>query len=486
MTVGETIEFDSPAPGGETVKKSGKIIELLPNGRMRVEIKVGGETTTMLIDPNRQPKAPKAKRESKKKESSLDLFNSAMQEMRQEIEELKAKVSPPTAELGEEPLHDDITNDSIIQPVLYREDVLGPKPGYRTLQRHHVGDSRYYVQQFQQPNGSWSRPELYAGVTSVCGKVLVQEDSLDQWRCSFPSYEMAMEELNRLAARGTVMHSLFAMCMDPVTILPDFGTSEFDRLLRGLISNQDGIDVNAVFGEWKNFLCKAILGFKQFMYDHTVEPLAVEIVLGQPHQYFEDGSKPLYGYFAQIDLLCMMDVVEKGFFGEVLKSGKNKGKPKRTSREVRVLAIVDFKSGSGDYQEHDMQLLLQKPLVEAAFPHLDTANMRLFNWHPKDFRTSSLAKKAEENEEEDNESEIEEIEFGYSLLDKTNRHPKMWAIDHLRMWQKYHAKELPVKMIFQGSPNIDTRPSENVRFAKYQDFWEEKVARAISHKFADL
>ena len=111
MTVGETIEFDVPAPDRKTVRKSGKLLELLPNGRMRVEITVGGDTTTMLIDPNRQQKAPKPKRESKKKEPSLDLFNSAMQEMKQEIEELKAKVSPPAIETKAMPTDDDITEE---------------------------------------------------------------------------------------------------------------------------------------------------------------------------------------------------------------------------------------------------------------------------------------------------------------------------------------------------------------------------------------
>ncbi len=486
MTVGDIVEFDIPAPDFKTERKSGKLIELLPNGRMRVEIIVGGETTTMLIDPNRQQKAPKPKRESKKKEPSINLFDSAMQEMRDQIEELKARVPKPVESPGVEPLHDDITEETIILPVMYREDILGPMPKYRTLQRHHVGDSRYYVQQFEQPNGSWSRPQLYAGVTSVCGKVLTEDERLKEWACGFGSYEAYKRELNKAAARGTVMHSLFAMVMDPNTELPDFGTSEFDRLLRRLISSQDGIDVNDVFGEWKAFFCKAILGFKQFMYDCEVEPLAVEVVLGEPHRYYEDGSKPLYGYFAQIDLLCYLNIKEKGDWGEKLKSGPNKGGVKITTREVRVLAIVDFKSGAGDYEEHDMQLLLQKPLVEAAFPHLDTSNMCLFNWHPKDFRMSSIAEKWTAGEDPDDEASTEDIEFGYRLLNKTKKHSKAWAIDHLRMWQKYHAKELPMKVIYQGSPNIDVKPSDNIRFADYATYWEEKIARAIEHKFADL
>ncbi len=486
------IEFDAPAPGGKKVKKSGRVLESLPNGYVRVEVMVAGELTTMIVNPNAAPKKPveKPKRGRKPKAETtpqLSLFPTEefeakladlQEKFEEQLGEIKALVAP-ASDTHRHLLHDDITKETIIEPVMYREDILGPKPKYRTIQRHHVGDSRYYVQQFEQPNGSWSRPQLYAGVTSVVGKVLPEGDHLKEWYASFPSYEIALKELNKLASRGTVMHSLFAMVMDPDTTLPDFGTADFDRLLRQLISNQDGIDVNEVFGEWKGFMCKAILGFKQFCYDYNVEPLAVEIVLGRPHQYFEDGSKTVFGYFAQVDLICLLDIEVKGFFGEVYKSGENKGKPKESKEVRRVLGIVDFKSGSGDYEEHDMQLLLQVPLVRAAFPHLDL-DIHLFNWHPTDFRISSLAKKAAKEN-------APELEFGYSLLEKENTpFRRQWAEDHLWMWQKYHAKELPMKMVFQGSPNIDTKPSDNVKFVDYTTYWEEKVARAIHHKFADL
>ncbi len=417
--------------------------------------------------------------------SMASLFDQPkFKELEAKVAELNALVSPASAEKGQEPLHDDITNETIILPIMYREDILGPLPKYRTLQRHHVGDSRYYVQQFQDDDGNWSKPSLYAGVTSVCGAVLPEEgDHLRQWYCSFASYEEARKELNKLAARGTVMHSLFAMCMDDK--LPDFGTADFDRLLRQLISGQE-MNVNEVFGEWKSFMCKALLGFKQFMYDHSVEPLAVEIVLGQPDKVFDDGSKINYGYFAQIDLLCYMEVEMKGEWGEFYKSGPKKDKPKITKKKVRILAIVDFKSGSGNYVEHIMQLHLQMPLVRRAFPHLDSKDMRVFNWHPKEFRTSALATKFEAAEDEESDATLDDVEFGYTLIDQTDKKPKRWAMDHLHIWQKYHAEKLPRKMVYKGSPNIGTPPAENVEFKDYPTFWEEKVARSMEHRFADL
>ena len=395
----------------------------------------------------------------------------------------------------DEPLHDDITPETIIEPIMYREDILGPKPKHRTLQRHHVGDSRYYVIQFEQPDGTWSKPELYPGVTSIGKAVLPRSRHIEEWMCGFGSHKAALKELNKLAAKGTVMHSLFALCMDPNYVIPDFGTSEFDRMLRGLIASQDGIDVDDVFSEWKEFMCKALLGFKQFIYDYNVEVLAVEIVLGQPTEWREGGGKPLYGYFAQVDLICILDWKFKGKWGEKYKQGPRKGQDKETWQTRRVVGIGDFKSGDGDYPDHDFQMALQKPLVQAAFPNLEPKEIVLFNWHPTNYRKSTLAKEAAaENEPEgDEDDETEEMEtesklkFKYRVIDKAKkkRH-KDWAFDLLRFWQKHIAGELPKKMVYKGSPNIDTKPSENVEFKDYPTYWEEKVAKARGRGLLDV
>ncbi len=452
MSVGDQIEFWQGI-GKFRKRREGVIDDLLGNGKILVAFLIGNDETSAIV-------------------SESDVIKGAV-------------IPPPPVSVEEEPefdagpeepLHDDITKDSIIEPIMYRDDVLGPKPAYRTLQRHHVGDARYYVQQFRDAEGNWSKPKLYPGVTSVCGAMMPESKILREWWCSFPSYDLAEAELDKLAAKGTVMHSLFAMCMN--NELPDFGTSEFDRILRGLIANQR-IDVDSVIGEWRGFMCKALLGFKQFCYDHNVEVLAIEIVLCEPNVEYDDGSI-LRGYSMQVDMLCYMDYSIKGEWGEVYKSGPNKDKPKITSKTVRVLADVDFKSGSGNYPEHIMQLMLHRPAIERAFPHLETKDMRLFNWHPKDFRTSSLAKK---DADEDND---DELEFGYTLIDQTDKKPKSWAIDALRYWQKHVAKRLPKKAVYKGSPNIGTRPSENMEFVDYETYWENKIARATHHKFADL
>jgi hypothetical protein len=57
VEVGDTMEFDAPAPGGQTQKRSGKVLEVLPDGRYRVEVNIGG-TPTEMVTPKPKEQAP--------------------------------------------------------------------------------------------------------------------------------------------------------------------------------------------------------------------------------------------------------------------------------------------------------------------------------------------------------------------------------------------------------------------------------------------
>lgn len=450
----------------------------------------------------------------------------------------------------DEPLPDDITNETVIEPVMYDESVLGPKPKWRVLQRHHVGEARYYVVQFDE-NGKWSRPQLYAGVTSVVKSVMPMPKQLLEWWCGFGSYDAAYEELKLSSVIGTALHCLLADSI--MGVLPNFGTSEFERHVRRHIANQ-GVNPDQLIHEYMGFFQKALLGFKQFCHDRRVKFLAVEIVLGQPHEIGPNGEK-LHGYFAQLDFVLEMDKKHyedgflkgrrakmpdkpkngrrpsKGFDGRrpfvatlgastdwVWSAGNNGGwdreepsfpvpvtpkampcietviqttslreyeivqswtqypEAKLPEERERVIAIVDAKSGKNDFPEHDLQLNLQIPLLRRAFPHLDISNLMVFNWHPTDWKEAVVSEKNISGGE---------VRFGYNLINKTNRMDERRAQRFLDMWRNEVAKELPAKAVYQGSPNIGTHPSENIRFVDYATFWEEKVARAIDKRFID-
>lgn len=122
-------------------------------------------------------------------------------------------------------------------------------------------------------------------------------------------------------------------------------------------------------------LKKDVLAFAQWMIDFNVTPLAIELVLGHDE----------WGVAGAIDIICEMDYEEKGYFGEMYKSGPNKGKPKITKQAKRVIAIVDVKSGrKGFYESHEIQLHAYKGMVEYNFPDIKIDHV--FNWSPKDWR----------------------------------------------------------------------------------------------------
>jgi hypothetical protein len=120
---------------------------------------------------------------------------------------------------------------------------------------------------------------------------------------------------------------------------------------------------------------KDILAFAQFCRDVELKPLAIELVLTNP----EDG------YAGAIDLCAEITIEEKGFFGEVYKTGPNKGQPKESKEKRRIRAIIDFKSGrKGFFPEHEIQLHAYKKMWNMHFEQYPVE--KVFNWSPKDWR----------------------------------------------------------------------------------------------------
>jgi hypothetical protein len=128
--------------------------------------------------------------------------------------------------------------------------------------------------------------------------------------------------------------------------------------------------------DWANDIKRDVLAFAQFVLDYNVKPLAIEIILAHPTD----------GYAGAIDLACQMDFTEKGYFGEVYKSGEQKGQPKESKRVTTINAIIDFKSGrKGFYESHEIQLEAYRQMWNLEFPQMRVD--RIFNWSPKDWRS---------------------------------------------------------------------------------------------------
>lgn len=128
--------------------------------------------------------------------------------------------------------------------------------------------------------------------------------------------------------------------------------------------------------KWYRRVQKDLVSIMQFFIDHKVKPLLIEGVV----KYQDKYGRTVAG---AVDLLCKMTIQEKEYWGEVLKSGPNKGQPKETTREKEVVAIVDFKSGKNFFDDHALQLHMYKLAAEQSFGiPID----KIYNVGPVDFR----------------------------------------------------------------------------------------------------
>lgn len=132
------------------------------------------------------------------------------------------------------------------------------------------------------------------------------------------------------------------------------------------------------FIKHKEELFKDISSFVKWVDDYKIEPIAVEQMM----------RSEKYRVATAIDLVCYATVEEKGFWGEVYKSGAKKGEPKETKQAVRKLIIVDFKSGKskGFYPVNILQLLLNRVIFEENLPDIKLDGV--YNFAPNDWRTS--------------------------------------------------------------------------------------------------
>lgn len=230
-----------------------------------------------------------------------------------------------------------------------------------TIYRLNKSGDRYYYD-FDQ-NGE---PRFYISVTTMIQNTLPTSPFLIDWKANLGKEE-AERVLRERAAYGTFMHIQFAELLQKreydIDLLPR-KLKEFiqiERLPENLCS------------EWEEDLKKDILAFSQFIIDHNVKPLAIEIML--THQ--EDC------YAGAIDLVCELTIEESGFWGETTQ----KGDPKKTKKRQIIRAIIDFKSGrKGFYESHEIQLAAYREMWNNHFP--DYPVEKIYNWSPKEWTGS--------------------------------------------------------------------------------------------------
>lgn len=187
--------------------------------------------------------------------------------------------------------------------------------------------------------------------------------------------DLGMEGFNKMmrekALYGTLLHQFIGEYIQN----QEFTFSTIPSKIE-LYREENRIDFDTTY--WNSDLRHDLLSLIHFIREHEVDPIAIEIV----GTY--DGPE---GRFAgAIDLLCEMTIEEKGFFGEVYKTGEKKGDPKESKQKRRITAIVDFKSGKkGFYESHEIQLGMYRMIAEQSFGiKID----KIFDVSPSDWETN--------------------------------------------------------------------------------------------------
>lgn len=255
-------------------------------------------------------------------------------------------------------LTSDMTSEEIIAQ-FFDKDALVESP--EQIYRVDSKDYRYYVK-FDKDQ----KPTFYVSVTTLIGMTTPTSKYLIKWIADM-GYEESRKYMFERGDYGSFMHAEIAWLL----INRSYNLDSLKGKLRAYI---DENSLPFTFMEWEEDLKKDILAFAQFMIDCNVKPLAIEIALSHPD-----------GYAGCLDLPCILDIKEKGFWGEVYKSGVNQGQQKETIKIRTVTAIIDFKSTrKGIYEDSEIQLFAYKKIWEYNFPSKPIE--KLFNWSPKTWR----------------------------------------------------------------------------------------------------
>jgi hypothetical protein len=252
------------------------------------------------------------------------------------------------------------------------------------LYRMDSNNHRYYYR--------WEgeEPVFYTSVTTMIRNTLPTSPHLIKWLID-KGGDNGKDEAMERAAYGTFLH---AQCAD----LLIGGKYDLDKLSEKLTIFLTKEKLPADRVSWADELKKDVLAFAQFIIDYKVKPLAIEICLYHPTD----------GYAGAIDLVCDLDIEEKGYFGEVYASGVQKGQPKESKQVKRMTAIIDLKSGrKGFYESHEIQLHAYLAMWKQHFPanNID----RVMNWSPKEFRGTTPTYNLKDQTDSGNAKKLEHL-----------------------------------------------------------------------------
>lgn len=236
------------------------------------------------------------------------------------------------------------------------------------LKRVKVGGSeRYYY--IENEDGTKT---FFIGVTSASKIAIPTSVGLIDWMIQQGTRAQADAAAMKAALYGTCMHRIL---LELYLIGENLKMEDVDNMVRG--AAYDAAIKQEDYDTWVREIRRDLLAFAQFVEDYKVRPIAVEYPIANAEM----------GLGGTIDLPCYITIKEKGFFGEVYKTGDRKGEPKETTQEREVIAIIDLKSGKkGFYEEHEFQLHAYRRMWNSNHPNLPIE--KVYDWSPKEWKTT--------------------------------------------------------------------------------------------------
>ncbi len=237
-------------------------------------------------------------------------------------------------------------------------------PSYK-VGRVNLSGGRAYIK--INSEGSLEKPlKIYTSLTTAINACAPMERPLLEWYCRLGLQE-ASRQLELSQHYGTLFHLEIGKFL--INKIYDFET--IGQAVDDYLSEHNFYSPECA--QWAEKLSRDMAAFIQFFFDYKIIPLGIEYVLLSQK-----------GFGTLIDLVCKMTVSEKGFFGEVYKSGPNAGKPKESKQEKQLTAIVNFKSGrNGFYRSNGIQITCERQLWEENFSDLKIELAA--NWSPKEW-----------------------------------------------------------------------------------------------------
>lgn len=255
----------------------------------------------------------------------------------------------------------------VVNPIFIAEN-WKPKP---SLMRFNYNYNRFYA----TFNFDELQFELIKGVTTLLHDIIIENDTFRDafiYRNSPTAWKIF---LNEKAKFGTFVHNEINYYLH---------NKVYDLEL-GKLRLKEWFDSRKWFYlRWYDIIDDfetVILGFIAFCIEYNVKPIFIEYAGA-----YIDNEKGVR-FAGAIDLFCELTIREKGFWGEVYKSGPNKGQPKETYRETQKLAIVDFKSGTAQMNSHKYQLKMYEMIMRQNY-NLDDKEILLLNVYRKDFKST--------------------------------------------------------------------------------------------------